>query len=356
MAFEILLGRVLPKISYGWDSVRNAVLTSDIVYVVEPANWSIREDGHNICRYLPSEFSRRVTCSDRFLKTSLAHYGSINMFDRSARKNNKNKTVVTWFHAETNDPKLARVPEFEKKVGLWHTASTRMAALMVSAGVSPHKVVVIPLGIDLDAFSPARGSEKEKLRSVHGIPKEAFVIGSFQKDGEGWGKGQTPKLIKGPDLFCDVAERLAQKAALFVLLTGPARGYVKGRLQKAGIPYRHMYVKRARDVAQYYRMLDAYVVSSRVEGGPKALLEAQACGVPLVTTDVGMVRDILRHGDNALVSPVEDVHGLCDHIMKIMQHPDIREKLVENGLSEVQKYNQKAISMRYYEDIYSRFI
>jgi glycosyltransferase involved in cell wall biosynthesis len=357
VAFEGVFQRMLPKLFYGWDSFRNAFTSSDIAYIVEPANWSIREDGYNICRYLPPELVRRVTCSDRFLKTSLAHYGSINMFDRDTKtKKNARKTVVTWFHADIKDPKLARVNEFEQRVDLWHTASTRMAKQLVSAGIPPDRVVVIPLGIDLEAFFPVQGPEKQSLRAENGIPEDAFVIGSFQKDGEGWGKGETPKVIKGPDIFCDVAERLAQKTKLFVILTGPARGYVKHRLERAGIPYKHVYVKRARDVARYYHLLDAYIVSSRVEGGPKALLEAQACGVPLVTTDVGMVPDIIRDGVNALVSPVGDVDSLDVQVSKIMQSLAIREKLIDNGFNEIRNYHQKEISKQYFHKIYSKLL
>ncbi len=81
---------------------------------------------------------------------------------------------------------------------------------------------------------------------------------------------------------------------LFVLLTGPARGYVRRELERLAIPYRHVFAKDRAELARAYHALDVYVVASRQEGGPKAVLEALASGVPLVTTRVGQARTSSR--------------------------------------------------------------
>ena len=60
-----------------------------------------------------------------------------------------------------------------------------------------------------------------------------------------------------------------------------------------------------------YHALDVYLVSSRQEGGPKAVLESMAVGVPLVTTRVGQATDLVRHGENGWMVDVEDAAGLA---------------------------------------------
>ena len=71
--------------------------------------------------------------------------------------------------------------------------------------------------------------------------RSAFVVGSFQKDGVGWEEGLEPKLIKGPDVLLAAVERLRQRVPeLWLLLTAPARGYVKEGLERIGVPYRHL--------------------------------------------------------------------------------------------------------------------
>ena len=57
--------------------------------------------------------------------------------------------------------------------------------------------------------------------------------------------------------------------------------------------------------------IDAYVVASRQEGGPKAVLESMACGVPLVTTRVGQAIDLVQHGVNGWMSAPEDANHLA---------------------------------------------
>ena len=74
-------------------------------------------------------------------------------------------------------------------------------------------------------FLPATPKERRVARKRFGIRPEEVVIGSFQKDGEGW--GDTPKLIKGPDIFLAAIERLVKDLPVFVLLSGPARSYVR---------------------------------------------------------------------------------------------------------------------------------
>ena len=54
----------------------------------------------------------------------------------------------------------------------------------------------------------------------------------FSKDGEGWGEGLIPKLIKGPDIFIETVKQIKQKKLkIFILLLGPVRGFVKKELK-----------------------------------------------------------------------------------------------------------------------------
>ncbi len=144
-----------------------------------------------------------------------------------------------------------------------------------------------------------------------GIPDATVVIGSFQKDGNGWGEGNEPKRIKGPDIFVEVVKRLKEKIPnVLVLLTGPSRGFVKRGLSAAGVPFVHRLLDRYAEVGHYYQAIDLYLVTSRDEGGPKAILESMASGVPLVTTRVGQAIDLVRHQENAWMVESEDVDGL----------------------------------------------
>ena len=86
---------------------------------------------------------------------------------------------------------------------------------------------------------------------------------------------------------------------------------MKAGLERLGIPHRHALLRCYADIVRCYHALDVYVVSARDEGGPKAVLEAMASGVPLVTTRVGQAADLVEHGVNGWVTDVEDADGLA---------------------------------------------
>jgi glycosyltransferase involved in cell wall biosynthesis len=85
------------------------------------------------------------------------------------------------------------------------------------------------------------------------------------------------------------------------------------------------------EIAKLYRALDLYVVSSRQEGGPKAVLESMATGVPLVTTHVGQAMDLVRHGENAYMTAIEDVEALAFYSLQVYRsnEADLQSMLAE---------------------------
>jgi glycosyltransferase involved in cell wall biosynthesis len=329
----------------------------DIYYVVESSDWSIKHDGMSITKNLPTLRSL-ATCTSLGIKNSVVHFGSINTFFKKNRlivPHKSNKIIVTWFHIPPHDKKVKLIPEALKYVNLWHTSCQITKDKLIHLGIPNNKIIIIPLGVDLKIFYKPTETEKNIIKKQLKLPKDKIIIGSFQKDGIGWGKGLVPKLIKGPDLFCDVVERLAMNYNIFVLLTGPARGYVKKRLQKAKIPYLHHYLKYPNDVAKYYKVIDLYVITSRHEGGPKAILESMASGVPLVSTKVGMAPEVIRDRETAMLCDVDNITCLVEKCSEILYDADLREKLIENSQKVVVNYSWDIIAWKYYDLLYKRF-
>lgn len=205
-----------------------------------------------------------------------------------------------------------------EKLSRVQVSHTEMRDAVLHTGIDPSKVFTIPIGINLNYF-PYRNVEiKKTTRLELGVPHSAFVVGSFQKDGVGWGDGMEPKLIKGPDIFLETMKRLKKDIPeLFVMLSGPSRGYVRKGLEEADIPYAHNYLRSYPDIARLFQAIDLYVVASRQEGGPKAILESMASGVPLVTTKVGQAMDLVKHGGNAWMADVEDVDALASYALQV---------------------------------------
>jgi glycosyltransferase involved in cell wall biosynthesis len=231
----------------------------------------------------------------------------------------ENRLGVAYFHGRPGTPGM---PEFDTcfetmrrrhpEIDRVQVTNRAMEELVLETGIAPEKVHRIPIGIDVETFPLVGVAARAAARAALGLPETAFVAGSFQKDGVGWGDGLEPKLIKGPDVLLAAAERLRERIPeLAFLLTGPSRGYVKEGLERLGVPYRHVLLPDIDALAQAYHAIDVCLVTSRDEGGPRAVLEAMSTGVPLVTTKVGQGADLVRHGENGWMVSVEDAEGIA---------------------------------------------
>ncbi|ODS40454.1 hypothetical protein BEH94_05950 [Candidatus Altiarchaeales archaeon WOR_SM1_SCG] len=248
------------------------------------------------------------------------------------------------------------LPEASKKADMMHTACNLSKEKLVKWGVPGDKIVVIPLGVDLNIFKPVSEEKKKHIRKNIGLPPDKIILGSFQKDGVGWGEGLDPKWVKGPDTFVEVASKLKENHDIFVLLTGPARGYVKKGLDKRGIGYKHIFLENYLEIPKYYNALDLYLVTSREEGGPKAIVESMASGVPIVSTKVGMSPDIINDGYDGFLTDIEDVEGLVEKASKVIENKKLRDKLINNALNIVKDYSWENIAKRYYKEIYHKLL
>lgn len=236
-----------------------------------------------------------------------------------------NKLTFDYYHG---DPRIS--PDFSDLLEAIKKKSYQFHRIRVShSGIEnllennnfENRTFRIPIGINL-AWFPLRTDESKKLiRHKLNIPESAVVIGSFQKDGSGWGDGFEPKLIKGPDVFLKTMRILKSRIPeMMVLLTGPSRGYMRKGLESLDVPYRHYWLSDYREIGDYYHALDTYIVSSREEGGPKAVLESMASGVPLISTRVGQAQDLLQHSVNGWLADVEDAEALASYTLEALEN------------------------------------
>ena len=339
-----------------------AGLPVPVYYVTDNAKWSFHWDA----QYITNELNRvanietEVTRKPWRLRGKIIHFGDRYCFfngptDRLAARNT---LFLTWFHGQRDDPAMA--PLFEQllqqqgNIERIVTTCSMSHDELVATGVEAERIATIPLGIDLERFRPCGVDRKLAIRRDLGIPRDALCVGSFQKDGAGWDTGDEPKMVKGPDVFLETMRRLANEFDnLFVLLTGPARGYVKQGLTKIGIPYLHRQLDKYWDLIPFYQALDLYIIASRCEGGPKALLETWAVGVPLVSTRVGMPADLVKHGINGGLAEVEDAEGLAEAAAEMCLDPNYRHRCCRQALVEVQDFRWSIIAGAYYEQLYA---
>lgn len=248
------------------------------LYIVsDKAGWVLDEEA----KYLKDigstlGYKTRIISKMVWNSSQLVHYTSqFSLLDPSIYKS-RNRISIDYFHGKPEHGESYKrcfdmISKHKDKISGIRVSYKKMKGFIESTGINADKVFVVPIGIDTKLFPVQTIESKKAGRERLGIPQNAFVIGSFQKDGMGWDEGYEPKLIKGPDIFLRVINELKKDIPnLWVLLSGPSRGYVKRGLEKIGVPYKHQYLQFYKDISELYDVLDLYLIASREEGGPKA--------------------------------------------------------------------------------------
>ncbi len=201
------------------------------------------------------------------------------------------------------------VPEHRKAlsiVGSWITRSKQAQEQFRSLGIESD---LIPYVVDVNTFKPLKkdASEIHELKSRWHIPDDMYLIGSFQRDTEG-SDLKSPKLVKGPDVLLEILLGLRKRGIkAHAVLAGPRRNWIVKRLKEEGLPFTYLGEQTKGDDLQVnslprsvlnvlYNIIDLYIVGSRSEGGPHAILEAAAARCKIVSTHVGMAPDVLEQG------------------------------------------------------------
>jgi glycosyltransferase involved in cell wall biosynthesis len=145
--------------------------------------------------------------------------------------------------------------------------------------------------------------DRNTARSTLGLPADAIVLG--------W-VGRVSR-EKGVDVFIDAISSLQdRKVHAAVLGDGPERAHEQARSDVLS-PGQFHWLGSVPGAARYFAAFDVFVLSSRTEGLPMVLLEAMAAGIPIVTTGVGGIPDLLSSAEAILVSP-DDPLALADAI------------------------------------------
>lgn len=314
---------------------------SKIFIAKEVANWSLFWDVHYIYNILnDAGVKSEISFDLGLIRQTVFYVNKYVLLRPRLRLNGLNDVSMAYYHGypgtgdDIGDRCIASLQKHHRVIKKIQYTHDRMGDYLLDAGVPSSKLCKIYIGVDTDIFTPVSSVEKRNIRSKLGIPESAVVVGSFQKDGQGWGDGSDPKMIKGPDIFVDTMRLLKDVVPeLHVLLTGPARGYVKSRLSAAGVSFTHLCLDRYHDLPELYNALDLYLVSSREEGGPKAVLESMASGVPLVSTAVGQATELVRSGENGLLAEgfsAEELSVLCH---RGIADVDLRRRMTASGLA-----------------------
>jgi glycosyltransferase involved in cell wall biosynthesis len=251
------------------------------------------------------------------------------------------------------DIRRARKTAWGKLCLLMAKKATRIIAVsdsvkkeLMEEHVHPTAIESIANGVDLELYQPHR--DKPAMRRRCKLPDRNTIIYTGRLSPE-----------KGIDVLVRSFAQLVktQPCQLLIIADGPEQEAVVKLICEHNLDGSVLLVSNAEEVAPYLEASDLFVLPSRFEGLSNALLEAMACGLPVISTRVGGSRDIIADGVSGLLVAVDATDQLRDAMARVICERQLAVALGENARSAVEaRHDMKSVANAYcalYRDLSS---
>lgn len=199
----------------------------------------------------------------------------------------------------------------------------------VLGGENTTRVVVLHNAVDIHC-PVARSTDAPPLRTLLGLPTESKILltmGRFSPE-------------KGMDVLIDAFSLLkgqVEEAHLVLLGDGQERLALEGRTQAVGLEPCIHFIGFTETPGDFLAEADVFVLPSRSEGLPNAVLEAMALGIPVVATEVGGVPEVIEDGVSGHLVPPNQPEALAQGLAEVLSDPDLRQRFVREGRRRVEE-------------------
>lgn len=221
---------------------------------------------------------------------------------------------------------------------------------------APDKIRLLPggMGIDLQRFNPV---DVDRAAVLHkgdelGLPPDAIVIGFV---------GRLVREKGVLELFEAFSKVCMQSTNTYLLVVGPydaakPDAVSPNRADEYGISDRCIFTGLRNDTVDLYALMDIFVLPSYREGLPLANMEAQAMGVPVITTDTRGCRESILPGVTGLLVPVGEASRLAQAIQRLVNDAELRREMGQAGQQFARERFDQQLASQLCEQEYRRLL
>lgn len=194
-----------------------------------------------------------------------------------------------------------------------------------------NKIEVIPLGFDLNPFQIDLETKRKKTRDIYNLTDDQIAVAIIGR--------LAP--IKNHKLFLDsieiVNKQTSKKPVFFIVGDGEKRMEIEEQIEKikTNQTINIFLTSWIHDIKTFNAGMDIICLTSNNEGTPVSLIEAQACNIPVISTDVGGVKDIIRENETGYVVTKNNPEIFAEKLLSLIENENKREKMSQNGWSFV---------------------
>jgi len=140
------------------------------------------------------------------------------------------------------------------------------------------------------------------------------------------------------------------EASLYVVGEGPLRRKLEAQARALGLSGVEFCGRVPNDqMPEWYERADIFLNASVVDNAPLSMLEAFACGLPVVTTAAGGIPLMVSHEETALVAPVGDAQALADHVLRLLRGPALAAKLARHAHEQLAAHRWSSVREKWLE-------
>ncbi len=207
--------------------------------------------------------------------------------------------------------------------------SENIARVLANDGVPPTKITVIHSGIDLDRFNCNSTTDlKEELR----IPKDHLVVGTVAAL---VGHKDYPTLLQAAQKVI----RRVPNVTFVAVGDGGDREKLRELHRSLELGNRFLFTGFRSDLQRFYNLFDVFVLASHKEGLGTSVLDALACGLPVVATKAGGIPEMITNEENGLLVPARNPQASASAIERLLKDWDLRKRLANNARASVQAFS-----------------
>ncbi|CAH2716773.1 D-inositol-3-phosphate glycosyltransferase [Neobacillus rhizosphaerae] len=214
--------------------------------------------------------------------------------------------------------------------------------------VNSEKMMLLYNDIDISRFSVPSAKEKENARKVLGFSDSEKVILMVHR------LSPVRKSDKYVPYIFETDRLKKHNAHLVIIGEGPELPILKRKIEDSSARDRiHLLGSKPNsEITNYYAAADLFINPSYTEGFPRVVIEAMACGLPIIATDAGGTIDLFGKLQKNYVVDKENVEEFREKLSNILEDENMLEKLSLENLSVVKKYSTESVSDMYIERIF----
>lgn len=191
------------------------------------------------------------------------------------------------------------------------------------------------VGIDVERIKKIEVDKRQKRREL-GIPEDAFVLVSVGELNKNKNHIAVIKALKNIDL---------KRKNIFYIIVGDGKlkNYLQKKIRQFELSENVKLVGKRSDVIEILKASDLFVFPSRREGLPRALLEAMACGLPVIATKIRGNVDLIEDGVNGILFEVNDSINLIKSIKNIYSNAEFRNMMGQKNLEKIYNFSLSVV-------------